>query len=768
MMIVFHQESKQCKDTRAGSVLDSSVTVVDDTTKMNTINHMNSDFEVPKRIGEPVAEHLKEEQSNVSIVSSLVSSTEPSFGHTNDYENEIILFFPKEKIHKYQHELAEPGINGKNYVVCAPTGSGKTLVAALIIENHFKIKGRKNAKVLFVVNTQQLAHQQKDKLQEYIHGIQVVDITGGSESLIYVTLPQVDVVVCTSGKLRTELREGKIGLTDCSLLMLDECHHTGRLHAYAEIMEYYLLEKRESKKAPQVVGFTASPGVGRGRHPDLHKAIKHQYMLCVQIDATSGIKTVQENTAELMEFVPTPTHEVRTLSPRKRTEEFIVILSDAMRYLETMIGLEVPGPFDKNSGAYLKWVEDVKEVAEMSGMPDQRDKISVLEYLKQYVLARMTYEDFEKENALDVLSQVPIYSEETTDITFVERQLEQKHKEVFEILSALPKHPNPLLLEAEQLLHGHFKSKPHSRAIFFVRSIVHTKYITQWINDSCKLKEFVRPSQITGHSQSGFTKEEQIRVIEKFRNGEFNLLASTSVLEEGLDVPDCNLVIRFQLLSDEIAAVQAQGRARACDSIIHTVIQSDSIMNYNQLLNEEKLHIASQALLYLSACKINKDYLLDLQSSVLRRREERLKAEQERTKTWNAEDVMLYCIKCNAEACRATDVCRYGTDTSEPHYIVPSRTFVSEKMKKIARKRPAKGPQFEMQRPFKIACIECVEEWGVWACWKNAGVQFPTLKCKSFKFKNTKTGEVERGRQWKRVPFEVQFFDDYETQEIND
>ena len=46
-MIVFHQESKQCKDTHAGFVLDSSVTVVDDTTKTNTINHSNSDFEVP-------------------------------------------------------------------------------------------------------------------------------------------------------------------------------------------------------------------------------------------------------------------------------------------------------------------------------------------------------------------------------------------------------------------------------------------------------------------------------------------------------------------------------------------------------------------------------------------------------------------------------------------------------------------------------------------------------------------------------------------------
>ena len=70
--------------------------------------------------------------------------------------------------------------------------------------------------------------------------------------------------------------------------------------------------------------------------------------------------------------------------------------------------------------------------------------------------------------------------------------------------------------------------------------------------------------------------KKQNEVLEKFRKEKINLLVATSVVEEGVDVPRCNLVIRFDFPQNFRSYIQSKGRARAKESIYLVFIERES------------------------------------------------------------------------------------------------------------------------------------------------------------------------------------------------
>ena len=96
---------------------------------------------------------------------------------------------------------------------------------------------------------------------------------------------------------------------------------------------------------------------------------------------------------------------------------------------------------------------------------------------------------------------------------------------------------------------------------------------------------FIKSNFVIGHGTGGkvnysnetemnFKKQEE--VLRQFRLRKFNLLIATCVVEEGLDIPRCNLVCRFDFPMTFRSYVQSKGRARAKDS------------NYIILVDEEE------------------------------------------------------------------------------------------------------------------------------------------------------------------------------------
>lgn len=88
----------------------------------------------------------------------------------------------------------------------------------------------------------------------------------------------------------------------------------------------------------------------------------------------------------------------------------------------------------------------------------------------------------------------------------------------------------------------------------------------------------------------------QKSTIKDFRTGLLNLLISTSVAEEGLDIPECNLVVRYGLLTNEIAQQQASGRARAQNSVYSVVAEEGGREMRKEVTNEHLEGLTSKAI----------------------------------------------------------------------------------------------------------------------------------------------------------------------------
>jgi Fanconi anemia group M protein len=64
----------------------------------------------------------------------------------------------------------------------------------------------------------------------------------------------------------------------------------------------------------------------------------------------------------------------------------------------------------------------------------------------------------------------------------------------------------------------------------------------------------------TGGGGKGLKQKEQVQVVQRFRDGGYNVLVATSVGEEGLDIGEVDLIICFDSNKSPTRLVQRMGR----------------------------------------------------------------------------------------------------------------------------------------------------------------------------------------------------------------
>jgi len=682
-----------------------------------------------------------------------------------DYE---VLKEPRQ----YQLELAGPGLNGENYIYVAPTGSGKTLVAALVIANHLqKNKSKRNCRALYIVNTRPLAEQQARKMKEYISNVKVEVYTGDSGNMVADSLKQGNnIAVSTAGKVLDEMRQEKLKFSHFSLLVFDECHHARKSHPYAELMKMYLEYKKDHPL--QIIGMTASPGAGDNTTLDEAKTINYLVNLMALLDTSGGIKTVQVNKEELQKYTNSFSFTSKFMMPRNPAEDcFISEVVQAMKNIEDRLEFD-----DIQSCAYEKWsqgyetrIQQIKQSLELGVKKEFRNKIMGLMQLYNYCTALGMYMDLRTTDALQVMED---YSEfpDDTNATSEERDLKKCKESLIERLKKLPVIENPMLKEIEQILMENFTEEKKSRAILFVRTKKHTDALMAWILENDTLKKRLKPGILTGHSSDrgsgGMTKVEQKEALKKFDGGEVNILLATSVGEEGLDIPECNVVIRYQYVSNEISKVQTEGRARAENSNGYTILSANSSSKYREMKNKELIMLVNKILekKILPSGDLLQKKIAEIQNRIIWEMKGKIRAKKGR-RSCEASRITLKCKKCKTKACAGSDIYTIGENNS--HYVVYSKEFKERYIAKT-HKKPCFISTTTVFKIHKIHCSECGYDWGVAGFWSK-GHLLPVIKCKGFTFEEE--GKSFLVKKWSNAPFKPEpllFVMKYDSEDSSD
>ncbi|KAK4155792.1 dicer-like protein 1 [Chaetomidium leptoderma] len=519
---------------------------------------------------------IEENQQNLSNgLDKFVVNDDKSFQSLiREFENKRIITSPRD----YQLELFELA-KTQNTIAVLDTGSGKTLIAALLlrwtIQNELedRSKGRPKRIAFFLVDKVALVFQQ--------HAVLACNLDYPVEKFCGDMIEEVDArkpfwdkafnenmaIVCTAEILWRCLSCSYIRMDQINLLVFDEAHHTKNNHPYARIIKDFYAAVEDAHKRPRILGMTASP-VDAQIDPKI-AAAELEGLLHSQIATVADPASMQHSSSKLK-------REVLVEYDRK-PPDWETGLNQALRHL---VGdqhvFQKPFAFTATAAAELgPWCADRfwqlffrgEEVVKLESRTER-------EILRKSAYSRDIIEHTNKvREAYELVSQHNFVRPNTSP----------------DLLS-----PKVILLF--RVLREQFSSPDHSR-----RCIVFAKQrnIVSLLADLLQQPEMeipgLKPGVLVGGGRGEaswdngkVTYREQVLTIIKFKKGELNCIFATSVAEEGLDIPDCNVIIRYDLNDTLIQYIQSRGRARQEDSMFIHMGEKDNPDHHKKLAQNQQ------------------------------------------------------------------------------------------------------------------------------------------------------------------------------------
>ncbi len=431
-----------------------------------------------------------------------------------------------------------------NTLVILPTGLGKTTIALLVIASRLLNEG---GKALVLAPTKPLVEQHASffrrtmKLKEE----EIVALSGEIRPEKRVEIwSRARLVISTPQVIENDLLADRISLEDVVHVTFDEAHRAVGDYAYVYIADEYFKQARK----PLVLGMTASPGSDIERIKEVIRNLRIE-----------AIEIRTENDDDVRPYVHGRKVEWIKVEMPKELKEIRDLINKAMeRRLKKLekLGIKAGGLAKKE---LLSLQESLQAQAAETGEEELFEAVSVLaEVLKLYHgLELVETEGVEalKEYLKKLVNEAHSVGGSKAAKNIVNDPI---FKEILKKVSTC-RVEHPKLEKLVEVVKDQLRKNPDSRIIVFTNYRDTAETIAERLK-----REGIRAERFVGQAKrgekKGMTQKEQIETLEKFRNGEIQVLVATSVGEEGLDIPSTDLVVFYEAVPSEIRAIQRKGR----------------------------------------------------------------------------------------------------------------------------------------------------------------------------------------------------------------
>ena len=459
----------------------------------------------------------------------------------------------------------------QNSLIVLPTGLGKTIIILYLVGYFYK--NFPNKKIIIATPTKPLVHQIAQTFQEYLEvpSDLILEIAGSVSPEKRISLySSGQIFIGTPQTFSNDFDTDKLDPKEFSLLCFDEAHRSTGNYAYVKIVQNFT----DFNLNPRIIGFTATPGnkpeqieeVIKNLHiesissrfnddPDVKPYVSFHRPKIIWVQLTDAYKNVVKFFDEYQKEIVEKIKE-KGLDPGKYISKTTAL--DLQKQVTQLM------QDDSEIGELLYYIPNlirilhIKEIVETQGLPQAKTTLSKWFLDPKQKTLKMFIEHPYIINAYEIISKNT-----------------EKH---------------PKLQKLVEILHERIQDQ-ESKIIIFSNYRDSVDFLLQELVDQrINAKKFI--GQSSQKNSSGMSQKEQIEVLDEFKNSNLNVLISTSVGEEGIDVGACDLVIFYDSVSSVVRNVQRIGRGRKKQSEVIRLITrdtKDAIMYYATLKQEKRI-----------------------------------------------------------------------------------------------------------------------------------------------------------------------------------